>query len=136
MGIKAMDLTKLDIQAASETAAVVQLYHPTDFTKLDGMTLSVIGFQSETYQAAKRAQDRKVAKMTDLQRQNYEDSGKKELDESLVLAAIVTEWTGFEENGKALKCTREEVARIFKKYGWISHQAVLAAADGSNFLKS
>ena len=129
-----MDLTSLDLTAASDNAVVVQLYHPTTAEKLEGVTISVIGFQSETYQAAKRAHDRKISKMTQIQKQNYEESGKKEVDEGLLLATIVTDWTGIEENKKAIPCTREEVARIFKKYGWIANQAVLAAADGSNFL--
>jgi hypothetical protein len=53
-----------------------------------------------------------------------------------MIASVVMSWTGFEENGKSLRCVPSTVERILTEYPWLLEQLDIALGNEKNFYQS
>lgn len=125
-----MDLKELDTLGAAEKGLTFEVVHP--FTKevltykdKDGKDIpckiSVLGVGSRAYKQAE--------KKLELARKNSWARKHKDLDEDEerdlimnIAVSCTTGWEGIEEDGKKIPFTKEEVARVFESYPWLSNQ--------------
>lgn len=134
-----MDLTKLTTDL-SDTGAVLELRHPDSADIIEGMTMTMLGVDSEVY--AKRAHEKTVANISRAQKKGRraldpEDLARQNEEATIEdLVALTKGWTGFEEDGVELDCSPENVRRILKTRGlsWIRKQAEDFVNDIGNFI--
>lgn len=125
-----MDLTALDVKAASEKGAVLHLKHPMTGEKLfDGdepVTVTVIGRDSPSVRSAMLDIERRKAKGEDITKE----------DEGLELLAVVTlGWSGIEFDGKALEYSKSNARKLYSdpRTDWIGEQVGPFALNRRNF---
>lgn len=128
-----MDLTRLDVKAASEKGAVLHLKHPMTGEKLfdgdDPVTITVIGRDSPSVRAAMTDIERRKAKGEDISR---EDEGLE------LLSVVTTGWTGIDFDGKALEFSKANARKIYAdpRTEWIGEQVGPFALSRRNFAQN
>ena len=127
-----MDLKDLDVVAAANRGADVELVHPITREPL-GSTITILGRDSDEYRAAVAEQARKRAQSRNKGAISFTEVDDGALD---ILAACTTGWSGIVENGEPVQFSPAEARRIYKKYPWIREQVDEALADRSLFLPS
>lgn len=129
-----MDFKTLDVTAAANAGALLQITHPATGEDLEGTTITLLGQDSDTY--------RKEVKRRAEQSLNGKGRNKKiDLDEAQrkgaeTLAKLTTGWTGFEEGKKEVECTFENAVRMYLEYPWLREQVEAFISDRANFIKS
>lgn len=130
-----MDLNNLKPVLADE-GAVMQVVHPDTEEPIEGMTITLLGQDSNVYEkiSLKRSQAAlarisKGKKAIDMDAQQVQANM---LDD---LVALTVDWTGFELDGKPLKPTPENVREVYTGWKFIREQAQEFVADRANFFR-
>lgn len=134
-----MDLSLL--AAETTDGASMQVYHPKTGKPAEGMSVSVLSLQHERVQAVFRkhrasaalrvGRDGKPLELT-------EEQTEKNAVETY--QALIEGWTGFELNGKPLRCTPENIAMIVKdekkRWDWLLGDVLSFASNLSNYFRT
>ena len=103
-----------------------------------GITINVIGKDSDEFQKITREQTKK--RMQKAAKGGFRNVTipveELEEDSLKLLAACTKGWSGVVENGKAVECTKENAMAIYEKYPWIREQVDTAIGDRANFIKT
>lgn len=107
------------------------------FTGQDGkepVTISLVGVDSENYQAAARAsQNRRLAKINP-RKVRQVTAEEMENDALEILVACTIAWEGIGWGKEDLKCTPENVRKVYANVPFIREQVDEFINDRSNFL--
>lgn len=129
------DLSTLKTVKA-DTGAVMDVLHPQTDEPIKGMTITLLGQDSEVY--------RKIQKVRQQATINRMAKGKKAVDldaEKLAedtiddLVKLTVAWEGFREGKADLQCNEETVRRIYSDpaYAWLKEQVQAFIGDRANF---
>ena len=133
---KSVDLGSIDTTAGANAGFDVQLYHPGTNEEL-GITIHVLGKDSDEFQKVSRAQSKK--RMAKLSKGGFRGTPipleELERDGIELLAACTKAWTGVQVDGKVLECTQENVIAVYERFAWIREQVDVAIGDRANFIK-
>ena len=135
---KVIDLSSIDTVAGANAGVDVQIYHPGTNEDL-GITIRVLGKDSDEFQKISRAQSKKrMAKMSKgggFRSANVpiEEIERDSLD---LLAACTKSWAGVKLEGKDLECNAANAVMIYERFPWIKEQVDTAIGDRANFIKS
>ena len=127
-----MDLKDLDVVAAANRGADVELVHPITREPLDA-TITILGRDSDEYRAAISEQARKRAQSRNKGAISFAEADDGAME---ILVACTIGWDGIVENGDPIQFSLAEARRIYKKYPWIREQVDEALADRALFLPS
>lgn len=125
-----MDLNSLNVSAAADKGAAMQVKHPSTGINIEGMTVTLLGTDSKKYRDSIKTRARKF------KRDQVIDFDQSEVDECETLANITLGWTGFDEDGKAIEFTKANAQRIYLQHVWLREQVGAFISDRSNFLKA
>jgi hypothetical protein len=108
---------------------VMPVIHPSTGMHIDGMTVTLKSKHSPEWKA----------KVSELAR-NAPKTAKPDLERSEkigteLLSVVVVDWTGFEENGKPVKCSRDAAKDLMTRYPWLRKQIDAAVDEDTNFLQ-
>ena len=122
-----MDLAKYD-DTAVEQGAVMELLDPlTD--EPTGATITLLGYDSaKAKEIIHKNSNKRMKKRSSISAENIEANG---LD---LVVALTVSWKDIDEKGKPLKCTPENVKKVYEDYGWIRDQVDTYIGDRANFL--
>lgn len=129
-----MDLRKLDTVKAANQGATLEITHPGTGDVLDGMTITLLGSDSDIYR-------KEVRKRTEQNLNNRKKQSKVDLEEAEIrgcelLAKLTKSWTGIEEGKQEVECTFDNAVRIYREYRWIREQCEAFIADRANFINT
>lgn len=125
------DLAKLDVSAAAEEGAELELLHPVTGKGLGGR-IRVVGADSDRYRSAvrsvssKRVHKRRRAPLTP---EEVEEEG---LD---ILVKATLEWRDIVVDGETLVFTKDNVRNLYRRFPWIREQVDGFISDRGNFLQ-
>jgi len=124
-----MDLTQLDVKAASEKGAVLTIKHPMTGEPLEGVTITVIGRDSPSVRAAMLEIERRKAKGETIDR---DEEGLE------LLSSVVKGWEGIEFEGQPLEFSKANARKLFSdpRTEWIGEQVGPFALSRRNFAKN
>ena len=131
-----LDLSALDTKKGAEAGFEVQLSHPQTGALLP-IWITVLGADSDTYQATAKAQQRKRAdKLMRGRRFQFATPDEQEEDDLDLLSTVTTGWRAEADlDGKPWPAFSAAVARaLYKRFPWIKEQLFTATADRANFL--
>lgn len=124
------DLASLDTAARAEEGAPLAITHPTTGEAI-GITITVVGTDSDTYQKArrkladKRIQQRKAKlSIEDIENENIE-----------MLARCTKGWDGVVVDGEAKPCTFSNAVELYKRFPWVREQVDAFMGERANFLR-
>jgi hypothetical protein len=130
-----MDLNNLKPVLADE-GAVMQVVHPDTEEPIEGMTITLLGQDSNVYEkiSLKRSQAA-LARISKGKKAVDMDAQQVQANMLNDLVALTVDWTGFELDGKALKPTPENVQNVYTGWKFIREQAQEFVADRANFFR-
>jgi len=128
-----MDLSQLDVQAAAENGANLEVRHPATGIVIPGMTITVLGTDSKTYRNAIKA---RLRQRVNQRKKNDFDPEKAEKEAVELLADLTVDWDGISLDGQVLKCNRENCITVYSRFAWIREQVDEFIGDRANFLPS
>lgn len=130
-----MDLNNLKPVLADE-GAVMQVVHPDTEEPIEGMTITLLGQDSNVYEkiSLKRSQAA-LARISKGKKAVDMDAQQVQANMLNDLVALTIDWTGFELDGKALKPTPENVQNVYTGWKFIREQAQEFVADRANFFR-
>ena len=130
-----MDLNNLKPVLADE-GAVMQVVHPDTVEPIEGMTITLLGQDSNVYEkiSLKRSQAA-LARISKGKKAVDMDAQQVQANMLNDLVALTVDWTGFELDGKALKPTPENVQNVYTGWKFIREQAQEFVADRANFFR-
>lgn len=131
-GEKPMDFSALKIL---EDAVEMQVYSPVDGTKLDGVTMLVIGQDSQEYRDAARVILQSAIKKAPKGDVSRLGAGDDEYYAAKLKALHIKGWTGIEEGGQPFEYSKENAVELVKKYPWLRDQIDAFVGDRANFIK-
>lgn len=124
-----MDINTID-ESRVEGGAELTLNHPITGKPTD-IVITLASVHSQTY----RQRLFELAR----ERSNRDNEDKPARSEreigNTTLAAVTLKWKGLHENGKAVKCTRENAERIYRENDWIYRQVDNFVAQDRNFFR-
>jgi hypothetical protein len=138
------DLSNLDVIGEANKGALLELLHPAtgevlfdekgdDESKYKAFYLKLLGSDSDVYRS-------EIKRRTEKTYNSKSKSQKIDLDDAQLkgaqLLAKCTTSCYIIENGKEVKCTRDEMTRIYLTQPWIREQAEAFMSDRGNFIKS
>lgn len=130
-----MDLNNLKPVKANE-GAVLQLLHPDTEEPIKGMTITLLGQDSEVYRKIQLAKQQAALnrisrgkKATDLKA----DKLAEDTIEDMVKMTVA--WTGLELDGKELECKPVNIKKVYSEWNWIFEQVTEFVADRANFFR-
>jgi hypothetical protein len=127
------DLDSLDLSAAAEAGATMQLLHPVSAEPL-GITFEVMGSDAPAYRKNLRKLRDMLAKQAD--EDEEEDPDRRDLLRAARLAACaVRGWDGVVWKGEALPYSFENATTVFTARPWISEQVGFFRDRRANFFK-
>lgn len=129
-----MDLKKLDTVSAANAGAVMQVTHPGTGDDIKGMTITLMGMDSDVYR--KEIKKRAEKSLNSRNKREKVDLDEAEKKGAELLAKLTLSWTGFEEGKDKLECTPANAQRIFLEYRWLRDQAEQFISERANFLKA
>lgn len=132
----AFDLVKQDFNKAAEAGFSFELKLPTG--EPSGAKLTVLGDMSptvKTYSRKKFSEYQMKQSMAKRKGRELEDMSLDEAEELAVEAALIRliEWSGIQENGKAVEFSKEKAKQVLTQHGWIREAVMAEAADLTNF---
>ncbi len=123
-----MDISNLDLTAASDSGATIDLVHPGTGADL-GIKIGVTGFESEAVKAAERAYLRGVQ-----DRKKKPDPAEFLMGRRVaVAAASVTSVTGMEVGQEAITVDKLRAMLADPSWIWILEQVEEVAGDRASF---
>jgi hypothetical protein len=131
-----MDLNNLKPVLADE-GAVMQVVHPDTQEPIEGMTITLLGQDSNVYE--KISLKKQQAALARISRgKNAMDVDAHQLQGDMIndLVALTVDWAGFELDGKPLKATHENFRQVYTGWKWLKEQAQEFVADRANFFRS
>jgi hypothetical protein len=128
-----MDLSTLK---PVEEGQVMQVRHPSTGAPLDGMTITLLGSDSDKVRKARNANLNRRLKMGG-RRGGVGSTTAEELeaDGIEILVGATVAWTGVEVGGAALECSPENVRKVYREFPWLRGQADDFVGDVGSFLK-
>ncbi len=125
-----IDLSSLDVVAAAETGAEIEILHPVTGKEL-GITITIVGADSERYRKNLRSLansrlNRKARKTASLE--EAEEDGLE------LLAKATLGWKGVVVDGAEIPFSPLEAKKLYKRFPWIKEQVDAAIADRRTFL--
>lgn len=131
-----MDLNNLKPVLADQ-GAVMQVVHPDTQEPIEGMTITLLGQDSNVYEKISlKKQQSALARISRGKNALDVDAGQMQIDSINDLVALTVEWSGFELDGKPLKPTHENFRQVYSGWKWIREQAQEFVADRANFFRS
>tara|TARA_Y100000296_G_scaffold84935_2_gene119609 strand:- start:948 stop:1376 length:429 start_codon:yes stop_codon:yes gene_type:complete len=139
-----MDLSELDVQAAAENGAAMQLMHPATGEPLehDGkpITITLMGADSAAFRRSvalamakqSKARDVDLSKATGEEIMATFDKGERAAVEHLL--AVTIGWDNIVWEGEVLPFSRENAAMVYSRHRWIRDQANKFIGDRTNYL--
>ena len=129
-----MDLAKLDLTEHANNGATLEVLHPISGEILldknkNPVTIELLGSDSTQMRNAMSSRAKK-------QMSSKKQAQITTIDDAELLAAVVKNWSGIEENGTELACTPENVMHILTKYSWLRLQVDQFVSERSNFFKA
>jgi hypothetical protein len=123
-----MDLAKFD-NTAADTGMVMQLLSPVTDEPTDS-TITLYGADSSVYRCTiKNIGNRRM------QRGNKRVTSEAIEAEGIeLLTACTASWENIEIDGEVLKCTPENIKRIYTEFIWVREQVDAFIGDRANFL--
>lgn len=123
----------------ADTGAVLQLVHPKTEEVIEGMTITLLGEDSKVYRKLQLGKQQ-VALNRMAKGKGAIDLDAEKLSEDTIddLVKITVAWSGFEDDGKLIECTPENVRAIYSDpyFSWIKEQAQEFKANRANFFRS
>lgn len=104
--------------------------HPSTGMPIDGMTVTLKGKHSKEWKSALSILARNAPKNAKPDLERSEKVGTE------LLASVVVGWSGFEENGKPVQCSKEAAKDLMTRYPWLRKQIDAAVDEDANFLQS
>jgi hypothetical protein len=131
-----MDLNTLKAVKADE-GATLQLVHPQTEEPLDGMTITLLGQDSAAYRKIQMAKQQMALNRLAKGKRATADLDAEKLAAEMIddLAKLTVSWTGFELDGKALKCEKANAVTVYTDWPWIREQAQEFVANRANFFR-
>lgn len=131
-----MDLSKLDLEAAADQGATLQLRHPVTeevLTQDDGtpITITVLGSESKKFQRAMDAFERSRSG----RKQKPMARAERQRAAAAMLAEVTVGWQGIIWDGEELPCTKENAKMLYFERPFIREQVDEFVGDMGNFLK-
>lgn len=130
-----MDLASLDMNALGNQGAWVKIKGP-DGAETD-LQVQVRGAHSDQLRAVGEAHQRRISEAVKSNPDKVDfEALEKVRDREMAVASTIA-WRGFEEGGKLLEATPENIARIYTHpgYGWLAAQVYAKAQEAKVFLK-
>jgi len=127
-----MKLTDIDTIAGSDTGAKLELRHPATGEKLEGSWIKLAGPDSKIAKQ-RRAEIRRKMRRTGRQGLDF-DALEAEAAETRV--AVTLSWGGIELENGAVKCTPDNVRKVYEDFPWIAEQVDEFQGDRANFIGS
>ena len=131
-----MDLNTLKAVKADE-GAVLQIAHPETEEPIDGMTITLLGQDSVTYRRIQMAKQQAALNRLAKGKRATADLDAEKLAGDMIddLAKLTVSWTGFELDGKPLKCDKSNAVTVYTDWPWIREQAQEFVANRANFFR-
>lgn len=131
-----MDLNTLKAVKADE-GAVLQIAHPETEEPIDGMTMTLLGQDSVTYRKIQMAKQQAALNRLAKGKRATADLDAEKLAGDMIddLAKLTVSWTGFELDGKPLKCDKSNAVTVYTDWPWIREQAQEFVANRANFFR-
>lgn len=131
-----MDLNNLKPVLADQ-GAVMQVVHPDTQEPIEGMTITLLGQDSNVYEKISlKKQQSALARISRGKNALDVDAAQMQADGINDLVALTVDWTGFELDGKALKATHEHFRQVYVGWKWIREQVQEFVADRANFFRA
>jgi hypothetical protein len=132
-----LDLSQFDTAKAAEQGADLQLRHPTTDAPLPDAFISLVGADSDKFQAQRRKQTNRrlenaarrsgVVKLSDEEVQH---------DQIELLVAATIGWRGLELDGEKLAFSADNARMLYTRLPWVREQVDQFIGDRANFLKA
>lgn len=131
-----MDLNALKPVKADE-GAVLQIVHPETEEPIEGMTITLLGQDSATYRKIQMAKQQAALNRLAKGKRIATDLDAEKLAAEMIddLAKLTVKWTGFELDGKPLKCDKDNAVTVYTDWPWIREQAQEFVANRANFFR-
>lgn len=130
-----MDLNNLKPKLADE-GAVMEVRHPETEEVIEGMTLTLLGKDSEVFKRLRRKrQNAALARVSKGKKALDVDAEKMEGEALDDLVALTRGWTGFQLDGQPLEFTPENVRKVFAGWEWLREQAEEFVNSRANFFR-
>lgn len=131
-----MDLNSLKPVLADQ-GAVMQVVHPDTQEPIEGMTIKLLGQDSNIYEKITlKKQQSALARISRGKNALDVDAAQMQADGISDLVALTVDWSGFELDGKALKATPEHYRQVYVGWRWIREQVQEFVADRANFFRA
>lgn len=131
-----MDLNNLKPVLADE-GAVMQVVHPDTQEPIEGMTITLLGQDSNVYEKISlKKQQAALARISRGKNALDIDAHQVQADIINDLVALTVDWSGFELDGKPLKPTHENFRQVYTGWKWLKEQAQEFVADRANFFRT
>lgn len=131
-----MDLNDLKAIKADD-GAVLQIVHPETDEPIAGMTITLLGQDSVTYRKIQMAKQQTALNRLAKGKRATADLDAEKLAAEMIddLAKLTVSWTGFELDGKLLKCDKTNAVTVYTDWPWIREQAQEFVANRANFFR-
>lgn len=130
-----MDINNFKTELADEGVSM-QLLDPVTEEPIEGTTITLLGQDSAKYEKMTLRRSQAVLNRISKGKKGVDLKAEEVRDNSIDdLVELTVDWTGFEENGKPLKCTPKTSRKIYTEIKWIREQALEFVADRSNFFR-
>lgn len=132
-----MDLTKLNVTAASESGTKMEVLHPTTGVPT-GVTITLVGIDSKIYQDAQHKINNKRMKSSFRRAGVRFQVTSEEIEQETIelLARCTLDWEDVDWGGKSLPFTYENAKMIYSELAWLREQCAAFIEDRGNFLQN
>lgn len=129
-----MDLGQLDTVKASNSGAVMQVRHPTTGAVIDGVTVTLLGIDSDAYREREAiTADKRLQKI--LKRSGNKLSTSEMREDTLnMLVACTVGWEGVVLDGAPLPFNPANARKLYQRVPWLREQVEEFVGDRANFL--
>lgn len=125
-----MDLATLDLATQAETPRTMQVVHPLTSLPIDGMTITLIGAESNTARDLQRRAQRARTKQAMQKRMDPEEI---EAQAVRFLAALIKGWENIDWQGAPLAWSFENAVMLLTTLPWLRKQVDEFAYNAEEF---
>jgi len=127
---KTIDLGSLDVVAASNKGAVLEVLHPTTFAKL-GIKITLVGSDSDRFKNFRREKQNKRLLETLSLTLSAEEIEEQNLE---LLATCTLGWDTMPVDGVDLPFTIENAKKVYSRFPWLREQVDRFIGTRANFI--
>jgi hypothetical protein len=128
---KILDLSNLDVVASASKGAVLEVLHPTLYTKL-GIKITLVGADSDRFKNYRRDIQNKRLQETSAMALNLDELE----DQNLTLLATCTiGWDTMPVDGVDLPFTIDNAKKVYKRFPWLKEQVDNFIGTRANFIR-